>query len=87
MHALARGLLLGPRPQDVHEKRPSVVMRPPPSHLCHQLTRALALALRSMAKSTNHTAHNQSYKNHRNGIKKPERLGKGQRRKAKGVRC
>ena len=40
-----------------------------------------------MAKSTNHTAHNQSYKNHRNGIKKPERLGNGQRRKAKGVRC
>ncbi|XP_077242874.1 large ribosomal subunit protein eL29z-like [Tasmannia lanceolata] len=24
-----------------------------------------------MAKSKNHTAHNQSYKNHRNGIKKP----------------
>eukprot|EP00793_Prasinoderma_coloniale_P001415 PRCOL_00005190-RA len=23
-----------------------------------------------MAKSTNHTAHNQAYKNHRNGIKK-----------------
>ena len=40
-----------------------------------------------MAKSTNHTAHNQSYKNHRNGIKKPDRLGKGQRRKAKGVSC
>jgi hypothetical protein len=38
-----------------------------------------------MAKSTNHTAHNQSYKNHRNGIKKPERLGKGQRRSMKGV--
>ena len=38
-----------------------------------------------MAKSTNHTAHNQSYKNHRNGIKKP-RLGKGQRRPIKGVR-
>ncbi|ABO98642.1 Ribosomal protein L29, component of cytosolic 80S ribosome and 60S large subunit [Ostreococcus lucimarinus CCE9901] len=29
-----------------------------------------------MAKSTNHTAHNQSYKNHRNGIKKPKRVGK-----------
>lgn len=29
--------------------------------------------LRSMAKSTNHTAHNQSYKNHRNGIKKPKK--------------
>ncbi|CEF99683.1 Ribosomal protein L29e [Ostreococcus tauri] len=26
-----------------------------------------------MAKSTNHTAHNQSYKNHRNGIKKPKK--------------
>ena len=41
--------------------------------------------LRSMAKSTNHTAHNQSYKNHRNGIKKVH-LGKGQRRSCKGVR-
>ena len=39
-----------------------------------------------MAKSTNHTAHNQSYKNHRNGIKKPDQLGKGQRRNMKGVR-
>ena len=39
-----------------------------------------------MAKSTNHTAHNQSYKNHRNGIKKPDQLGKGQRRTMKGVR-
>ena len=38
-----------------------------------------------MAKSTNHTAHNQSYKNHRNGIKKPMRLGKGQRRSMKGM--
>ncbi|XRB00778.1 ribosomal protein L29 [Pycnococcus provasolii] len=26
-----------------------------------------------MAKSTNHTAHNQSYKNHKNGIKKPKK--------------
>ena len=26
-----------------------------------------------MAKSKNHTAHNQSVKNHRNGIKKPPR--------------
>ena len=26
-----------------------------------------------MAKSKNHTNHNQSYKNHRNGIKKPQR--------------
>ena len=40
-----------------------------------------------MAKSTNHTAHNQSYKNHRNGIKKPMQLGKGQRRSMKGVRA
>ena len=37
-----------------------------------------------MAKSTNHTAHNQSYKNHRNGIK-PMKLGKGQRRPLKGM--
>jgi hypothetical protein len=39
-----------------------------------------------MAKSTNHTAHNQSYKNHRNGIKKPEALGRKQRRAQRGVR-
>jgi len=26
-----------------------------------------------MAKSTNHTAHNQAYKNHRNGISKPKK--------------
>ena len=26
-----------------------------------------------MAKSKNHTAHNQGYKNHRNGIKKPKK--------------
>lgn len=26
-----------------------------------------------MAKSKNHTAHNQSYKDHRNGIKRPTR--------------
>jgi len=26
-----------------------------------------------MAKSKNHTAHNQSYKNHRNGIKKQKK--------------
>ena len=38
-----------------------------------------------MAKSTNHTAHNQSYKNHRNGIKKVDALGKGQRRSIKGM--
>ena len=41
--------------------------------------------MRRMAKSTNHTAHNQSYKNHRNGIKKPDALKKGQKRTLKGV--
>ncbi|KAH1231888.1 60S ribosomal protein L29-1 [Glycine max] len=30
-------------------------------------------ALVQMAKSKNHTAHNQSYKAHKNGIKKPKR--------------
>ncbi|ACO70238.1 predicted protein [Micromonas commoda] len=35
-----------------------------------------------MAKSTNHTAHNQSYKNHRNGIKKPKKQAK---RSTKGM--
>ena len=29
--------------------------------------------LRAMAKSKNHTAHNQTSKQHRNGIKKPKR--------------
>ncbi|KAI4344804.1 hypothetical protein L6164_011993 [Bauhinia variegata] len=29
--------------------------------------------LQEMAKSKNHTAHNQSYKAHKNGIKKPRR--------------
>eukprot|EP00242_Pyramimonas_sp_CCMP2087_P011663 CAMPEP_0198197270 /NCGR_PEP_ID=MMETSP1445-20131203/876_1 /TAXON_ID=36898 /ORGANISM="Pyramimonas sp., Strain CCMP2087" /LENGTH=57 /DNA_ID=CAMNT_0043866507 /DNA_START=88 /DNA_END=261 /DNA_ORIENTATION=+ len=29
-----------------------------------------------MAKSKNHTAHNQSYKAHRNGIRKPKNLGR-----------
>jgi large subunit ribosomal protein L29e len=42
-------------------------------------------AVAAMAKSTNHTAHNQSYKNHRNGIKKVDALGKGQRRSIKGM--
>jgi large subunit ribosomal protein L29e len=37
-----------------------------------------------MAKSKNHTAHNQSYKAHRNGIKKPKRNKYSSR---KGVRC
>ncbi|KAJ4955839.1 hypothetical protein NE237_012622 [Protea cynaroides] len=32
-----------------------------------------SLPLREMAKSKNHTAHNQSHKAHRNGIKKPKR--------------
>ncbi|TXG63316.1 hypothetical protein EZV62_010310 [Acer yangbiense] len=31
------------------------------------------LDFREMAKSKNHTAHNQSHKAHRNGIKKPKR--------------
>merc|ERR1711943_61105 len=35
-----------------------------------------------MAKSKNHTAHNQSYKAHRNGIKKPKQ---GKYRSTKGV--
>ncbi|TVU21242.1 hypothetical protein EJB05_30867, partial [Eragrostis curvula] len=30
-------------------------------------------SLGEMAKSKNHTAHNQSYKAHKNGIKKPKR--------------
>ncbi|KAK4773157.1 hypothetical protein SAY87_028176 [Trapa incisa] len=30
----------------------------------------------AMAKSKNHTAHNQSYKAHKNGIKKPRRHSK-----------
>eukprot|EP00240_Pyramimonas_obovata_P018239 CAMPEP_0118931340 /NCGR_PEP_ID=MMETSP1169-20130426/7714_1 /TAXON_ID=36882 /ORGANISM="Pyramimonas obovata, Strain CCMP722" /LENGTH=56 /DNA_ID=CAMNT_0006873829 /DNA_START=61 /DNA_END=231 /DNA_ORIENTATION=- len=29
-----------------------------------------------MAKSKNHTAHNQSFKAHRHGIKKPKKLGR-----------
>nr|DAD33146.1 TPA_asm: hypothetical protein HUJ06_011997 [Nelumbo nucifera] len=33
----------------------------------------LGFFLREMAKSKNHTAHNQSYKAHKNGIKKPRR--------------
>uniref|UniRef100_A0A452YX86 60S ribosomal protein L29 n=1 Tax=Aegilops tauschii subsp. strangulata TaxID=200361 RepID=A0A452YX86_AEGTS len=36
-----------------------------------------------MAKSKNHTAHNQSYKAHRNGIKKPKRQRQAS---TKGVR-
>ncbi|XP_019255269.1 PREDICTED: 60S ribosomal protein L29-2-like [Nicotiana attenuata] len=35
-----------------------------------------------MAKSKNHTAHNQSYKAHRNGIKKPR---KHRHRSSKGM--
>jgi len=46
---------------------------------------ARSFQAQQMAKSTNHTAHNQSYKNHRNGIKKPEALKKGQRRPLKGM--
>lgn len=36
-----------------------------------------------MAKSKNHTAHNQTYKAHRNGIKKPKTYKK---KSQKGVR-
>ncbi|XP_024019578.1 60S ribosomal protein L29-1, partial [Morus notabilis] len=36
-----------------------------------------------MAKSKNHTAHNQSYKAHKNGIKKPR---KHRQTSTKGVR-
>ena len=35
--------------------------------------RLLQLQLAAMAKSKNHTGHNQIYKNHRNGIKKQRR--------------
>jgi large subunit ribosomal protein L29e len=37
-----------------------------------------------MAKSKNHTAHNQSYKAHKNGIKKPKRH---RQTSTKGVRA
>ena len=37
-----------------------------------------------MAKSKNHTAHNQTYKQHRNGIKKPKVF---KYKSMKGVRC
>jgi hypothetical protein len=37
-----------------------------------------------MAKSKNHTAHNQSYKAHKNGIKKPKRT---KYISTKGVSC
>lgn len=41
-----------------------------------------------MAKSTNHTAHNQSYKKHRNGIHKPVRFGPlGARAGGEQVNC
>lgn len=53
------------------------------SPLCTSSAGARVFA--AMAKSTNHTAHNQSYKNHRNGIKKVDALGKGQRRSIKGM--
>lgn len=35
--------------------------------------------------ANNHTAHNQSYKNHRNGIKKPDTLGRKQLRAQRGM--
>lgn len=40
-------------------------------------------AKETMAKSKNHTAHNQSYKAHKNGIKKPR---KHRHTSTKGVR-
>lgn len=43
-----------------------VLLPPPPSPEQHEQRS-------EMAKSKNHTAHNQSYKAHRNGIKKPKR--------------
>lgn len=52
------------------------------------LSCAARLPSRSRAALQNHTAHNQSYKNHRNGIKK-ERVGfsvKGSKPSLKGVR-
>ena len=36
-----------------------------------------------MAKSKNHTAHNQTYKQHKNGIKKPKKFRQSSK---KGVR-
>ena len=40
-----------------------------------------------MAKSTNHTAHNQSYKNHRNGyvVRAISRLEEGEALRASGI--
>ncbi|WRX20647.1 Large ribosomal subunit protein eL29 - like 1, partial [Theobroma cacao] len=44
----------------------------PPSKNPSQCRSSFSLAS-EMAKSKNHTAHNQSYKAHKNGIKKPKR--------------
>ncbi|KAJ9154588.1 hypothetical protein P3X46_027908 [Hevea brasiliensis] len=48
-----------------------------PDHLSHPATEPEPhpppCSLSEMAKSKNHTAHNQSYKAHKNGIKKPKR--------------
>jgi hypothetical protein len=44
----------------------------------------LSLVSSEMAKSKNHTNHNQNYKAHRNGIKKPKRV---RWISTKGVRC
>ncbi|KAL0227248.1 hypothetical protein P9112_014572 [Eukaryota sp. TZLM1-RC] len=38
-----------------------------------------------MAKSKNHTAHNQNHKDHRNGIKKPKKLCRSNRGSTKGM--
>ncbi|KAL6339568.1 hypothetical protein AAG906_034653 [Vitis piasezkii] len=49
--------------------------RPNPCALYNERERRLFVLLppREMAKSKNHTAHNQSYKAHKNGIKKPRK--------------
>ncbi|KAK9813131.1 hypothetical protein WJX72_009627 [[Myrmecia] bisecta] len=44
----------------------------PPSLNCESCSCSRGQLL-SMAKSKNHTAHNQSYKAHKNGIKKPKK--------------
>ncbi|KAI9196030.1 hypothetical protein LWI28_020387 [Acer negundo] len=42
-------------------------------HSVRAAVSSLNTAAAEMAKSKNHTAHNQSHKAHRNGIKKPKR--------------
>ena len=73
-------------PNHVADGKPAKRFRVPLPRVTQPCPRDLVDApAAQMAKSTNHTAHNQSYKNHRNGIKKPMTLGKGQRRPIKGV--